>query len=231
MKLSILPFRSANALTDLENDTINISFWRLAYDDCDDVLLDELGHLISNSPDHDDAWKNACVQVSGRVPDHNNKFDGLRRRLGIPETISANIGNITGIQQILTDYHLLQSYRRFSQRLLSNEGHWELLGNNKIKLYPTPKGSFPVVVLYVPSIETWRTPANRLLAMDMVLSESMIMLGNSRSKFAGIPSPDGGTLTLNGTDLVQKGYELRDKVMEQAMLLSNDAGAATVYRY
>jgi hypothetical protein len=147
------------------------------------------------------------------------------------EAFLFNIGNITGIQQILTDYHLLQSYRRFSQRILGNEGHWEVLGDNKIRLYPTPKGAFPVVVLYIPAISTWRTPSNRLLAMDMVLAETMVILGHARKKFSGIPAPDGGTLTLDGDALVQAGTELREKVMADALLLSTDPHASAIYRY
>lgn len=147
------------------------------------------------------------------------------------ESFLFNLGNISGIQMILTDYWLLQSYRRFSQRMLGNEGHWEVLGDNKLRLYPTPKGSFPVVVLYIPAITTWRTPANKLLAYDMLFAESMIMLGHARGKYSGIPSPDGSSLTLNGTDLLQKGYELRDKVFADAMLLSDDPEASAIYRY
>jgi len=147
------------------------------------------------------------------------------------ESFLFNIGNITGIHLILTDYWLLQSYRRFSQRMLGQEGHWEVLGDNKIRLYPTPKGSFPVVILYIPSVTTWRTPANRLLTMDMALAESMIALGRARKKFSSLPAPDGGNLTLDGDDLVAKGEELRKQVMEQAILLSSDPEASAIYRY
>ena len=44
------------------------------------------------------------------------------------ESFLFNIGNISGIQNILTDYHLLQAYRKFSQKVLGTEGHWEVLG-------------------------------------------------------------------------------------------------------
>jgi hypothetical protein len=147
------------------------------------------------------------------------------------ESFLFNIGNITGIQQMLVDYTLLQQYRRFSARILGNEGHWEVLGDNKIRLFPTPKGAFPVAVLYIPSVYTWRTPANRMLAMEMVLAETMIMLGSARGKFASIPSPDGGAMTLDGGDLRAKGEEKRDKVMQDAILLSDDPQASAIYRY
>lgn len=147
------------------------------------------------------------------------------------ESFLFNIGNITGIQNILTDFHLLQQYRRFSQRILSNEGHWESLGDNKIRLYPTPKGSFPVVVLYIPAITTWRTPANRQIAMDMLLAETMIMLGSARSKFSNIPSPDGGSLALDGDSLREKGFELKKEMIQEAINLSSDPQASAIYRY
>ena len=69
------------------------------------------------------------------------------------ESFLFNIGNISGVQNILTDYHLLQSYRKFSQRILGNEGTWEFkvergeansnagVGKNyggTIKLFPVP---------------------------------------------------------------------------------------------
>lgn len=195
-----------------------------------DVVADEIAHFVSG-PDHDDDWEQACLQSYGKIPEHNKEFDKLRRRLGIPRNIAGNIGNITGIQQILTDYTLLQQYRRFSQRILGNEGHWEVLGDNKIKLYPTPKGSFPVVMLYIPSITTWREPASRKLAMDMFLAEVMIMVGHARSKFSGIPSPDGGTMSFDGSELVQKGEELKKETLENALLLSSDYHASGIYRY
>ena len=219
-----------NAFTDVDEGVIYLSQYRYCTGAFLDIVADEAAHFISG-PDHDANWKRTCLDSYGKIPEHNSSFDGMRRRLGIPANIAGNIGNITGIQQILTDYHLLQSYRRFAARLLGNEGHWEVLGENKIRLYPTPKGSFPVVMLYIPAISTWRTPSNRLLAMDMLLAETMIMLGHARGKFGGFPSPDGGSLTLDGTDLRQKGFELRKEVMEQAILLSDDYEGSAVYRY
>lgn len=230
LRISLAPLTKVNAFTDVEGGVVYLSQYKYCAGQFSDIVADEIAHFISG-PDHDESWERACLDSYGKIPEHNKDFDRLRRRLGIPCNIAGNIGNITGIQQILTDYHLLQSYRRFSQRILGNEGHWEVLGNNKIRLYPTPKGSFPVVCLYIPFIDTWRTPANKLLAMDMLLAETMIMLGNARGKFSGIPSPDGGSLSFDGTDLRQKGYELRDKIMQDAMLLSDDPQASAIYRW
>ena len=144
------------------------------------------------------------------------------------ESFLFNIGNVTGIQNILTDYVLLQQYRRFSQRVLGTEGHWECLGDRKIRLYPTPRGAFPVLVSYCPPISSFRSPIDRQLCMDMILAEAKIVLGNARSKYGGIPGPDGGTITLNGESLVQQGEEMKEKIIEKAISLGEPLG---MYRY
>lgn len=140
------------------------------------------------------------------------------------ESFLFNIGNVTGIQNILVDYTLLMQYRRFSQRILGTEGHWECNGSRKIRLYPTPKGAFPVVVVYIPAITSFRSPIARRIVNDMVLAECMVALGMARSKFSGIPGPDGGSLTLNGGDLITRGNELRDKMVDLANSMADPMG-------
>lgn len=140
------------------------------------------------------------------------------------ESFLFNIGNVTGIQNILVDYHLLMQYRRFSQRILGTEGHWECLGSRKIRLYPTPKGAFPVVVKYIPAITSFRSPSARQIVMNYILAECMIMLAMARGKFSGIPSPDGGSLTLNADTLLTRGSEMKDKAIDQANGLADPLG-------
>ena len=219
MLIHIVPFKHFNGLADIETNEIFISPDAPNY-----TIIDELAHLLAHDIKHGNTWKQWCHKLAGFIPPHNNVIDGL-----LP--LGNNIGNISGIQQILTDYNLLQQYRRFSQRILGNEGHWEVLGDNKIRLYPTPKGSFPVAMLYIPFISTWRTPANRQLTMDLMLAETMIMLGNARGKLSSIPSPDGGSITLDGDDMKSKGYELRTQVLKDSLLLSDDPGASSIFRY
>jgi len=134
------------------------------------------------------------------------------------ESFLFNIGNVTGIQNILLDYHLLQAYRKFSQRVLGTEGQWEVKGNNKITLFPLPRGTFPVVVEYFPVVRSWRTPWARELVKRAMVAEAKIMLGNARSKFNGIPSPDGGTMTFNGDALRTEGQEEKKQCVQDAIL-------------
>lgn len=142
-----------------------------------------------------------------------------------------NIGSVSGVPQLLFDYHLLQSYRRFSQQILATYGSWEVVNeggdgpdNQRIRLYPTPKGTFPVVVVYYPYVTHFRSPQARMLANDMLLAETMIMVGQGRRKISSFPSPDGGSITLDGEALVSGGNELRDKVMQRAILWGEPLG-------
>lgn len=154
------------------------------------------------------------------------------------ESFLFNIGNISGIQNILTDYHLLQAYRKFSQKVLGTEGHWEVLGEAEgnvsgdtldakdqlIRLYPTPKGAFPVVVLYMPVVNHFRSPQARQLCYDMMLAEVRIAVGMSRRKIAGMPTPDGGTINYDGSDLVQEGQKDKDEILDKAIKLGEPVG-------
>jgi len=109
---------------------------------------------------------------------------------------------------------------------LGTEGHWEVIneggeGPTKqlIRLYPTPKGSFPVVVMYYPVVTHFRSPQARMLCNEMMLAECKIVLGHVRRKLAGIPLPDGSSLQMDGDALVSEGQEMRQALMEQAIHL------------
>ena len=139
------------------------------------------------------------------------------------ESFLFNIGNISGIQNILTDYHLLLSYRKFSQKILGTEGQWEYvkssgeLGGDKIRLFPVPKSTYPVIIEYVPSVDEFRSPQAREITYRAVLAQMKMALGSARRKFSGIPSPDGGTITLDGESLYREGQEEYKEVVELAV--------------
>ncbi len=146
------------------------------------------------------------------------------------ESFLFNIGSISGIQNILTDYHLLQAYRKFSQKVLGTEGHWEVIneGNSNaqgdqlsskdqlIRLYPTPKGAFPVVVLYIPVVNHFRSPQARMIAYDMMLAEAKIAVGSARRKINGMPTPDGGSISYDGGDLISEGEKMKEEIIKRA---------------
>ncbi len=149
-----------------------------------------------------------------------------------------NTIGVGGIQTSLLDYHLLAAYRKFSQKVLATEGHWEVIGEGTsnsegdslsardqlIRLYPTPKGAFPVTVLYMPVVTHFRSPQARQLAYDFMLAEAQIMVGNSRRKVSGVPTPDGGSLQGDGSDLVQEGNTAKEKILEVAINLGEPLG-------
>ena len=150
------------------------------------------------------------------------KWDPATTRIGDifgAESFLFNIGNITGIQNLLLDYHLLQAYRKFSQRVLGTEGQWEFKGDNKIRLIPTPRGSYPVVIEYIPIVNRFPNATSKEITKRMLVAEAKIILGNARSKFGNIPAPDGGSLALNGEQLRTEGQAEKEKALQDALLL------------
>lgn len=142
-----------------------------------------------------------------------------------------NYGNFVGPNSLVLDYHMLQHYRKHSAKILGVEGRWEVIGEvegdviddqldaaqQRIRLIPTPKSAFPVVVVYLPCINNFRSPQARKLTYDYVEAETRIALGMARRKIQGVPTPDGGTLTYDGEALVKEGEELKEKVLQEAL--------------
>lgn len=149
-----------------------------------------------------------------------------------------NIGNVSGVSNMLLDLHLLQSFRKFSARVTSSEGHWEVLNEGSsnvegdqlsskdqlIRLYPTPKGAFPVVVQYIPVVTQFRSAQARQLAYEMMVAECKMIVGMSRRKVSGMPTPDGGSISYDGGELVAEGQATKDKIIETAINLGEPLG-------
>lgn len=134
------------------------------------------------------------------------------------ESFLFNIGNVTGIMNLLTDYFLLQSYRKFSERVLGTEGSWEFrVSTNTIRLFPVPRGTFPVVVRYIPSVDEFKSPQAREVAYRACLAQMKIALGHARRKISGMPGPDGTSINLDGESLVTEGREEYKEVVEFAI--------------
>jgi hypothetical protein len=140
------------------------------------------------------------------------------------ESFLFNIGNISGIQHLLTDYNLLLQYRKFSQRLLGNEGRWEVRGNQTIRLFPTPKGSFPVVVEYLPSVTEFKSPQAREVCFEAILAYTKMTVGYARRKVGNLPGPEGGSLGYDGDALVSEGLKELEEITQRAILLGEPLG-------
>lgn len=223
MRIHFLPL-NVNGACDANTGDIFMSHKMLdnprVFSNC---LVHEVSHVLLGSNDHGVEWKSLFRSLGG--------FDLFTQESGDCFPLCLNIGNISGIQNILTDYHLLQAYRRFSQKILGTEGHWDVVGEadgdtteQLIRLYPTPKGSFPVVVMYYPVVNRFRSTQAKLVANEMLVAEAKCMVGAARRKIAGIPMPDGGTLALDGEAMAAEGLEAKEKVLEKAIHLSEPLG-------
>lgn len=236
-RIIILPFQYVGAFSDVENRQVYVGKSFLQ-SHVEENVAHELAHVISGDPDHGDNFSAQLANFGYKPPPTDDLFSKIRKRCGIPSNIAANIGNISGIQNILTDYHLLQAYRKFSQKVLGTEGHWEVIGEGNsnvegdtlsakdqlIRLYPTPKGAFPVVVLYIPIVNHFRSPQARAVCYEMMEAEIKCALGMARRKISGMPTPDGGSINYDGSDLVQEGMQMREEIVEKAIKLGEPMG-------
>jgi len=209
MRIFFSPLRIFGA-ADLKTGDIHISS-NLSDEQVINTLAHEMAHLISESPIHNKKWFNSAKDL---LPSFT--FENLR--ITHINDFAFNIGNISGIQNMLLDYHLLLHYRKWSQRVLGTEGRWDFVSHSKIRLHPNPKSTFPVIVEYMPRVTDFQSPIARQLVMDMMVAETKIMLGHARRKFASFPAPDGSTITLDGAQLVTEGNEEKEKVRQKALL-------------
>jgi len=223
MNIVFLPLHGFG-YADLNTNHVFIST-KLSYHEKLRTIYHEIAHLLSRSVRHDEKWiytfKRICPS-SFWTPFFCN-FDENIGNVAVGN-MAGNIGNVTGIQNLLTDYHLLMAYRKFSSRILGTEGRWEVQGNNKIRLIPTPRGSFPVVVEYIPRVYQFRSPQAREITKRMIVAEAKIMLGHARGKFGNIPSPGGGAMVLNGESLRTEGMQEKQHALDQAILLGEPLG-------
>lgn len=205
-------------MVDIDTNEIFVSsFCKLR--DMIDIFKHELAHIIRSNEKHDKKWLDIYKGLGGIK---NNYIDFY-----FLHNVLHNVGNVTGIQNILTDLFLLQSYRKFSQRILATEGQWELKGDGKIRLFPTPRGSYPVVIEYFPIVNRFTNATSKEVTKRMLVAEAKIILGNARSKFGNIPAPDGGSLSLNGEQLRTEGQAEKEKALQDAILLGEPLGVYT----
>lgn len=218
MNILLCPLNCFGAVHRDDNDLIFINE-NCKLSEMIDTLKHEFAHIICGNPFHDEEWYEIYKNIGGKKPFKSIYF----RDVGNVTWIQ-NVGNVTGIQNILMDYHLLQAYRKFSQRILGTEGQWEVKGDNKIRLFPTPRGSFPVVVEYMPIVTRFRSPQAKEITKRALVAEAKIMIGNARSKFGNIPAPGGGSMSLNGEQMRTEGQQEKQQAVQDAILHSEPLG-------
>jgi len=105
------------------------------------------------------------------------------------------------------EWTLYKQYEQMYSRLSSNLGGWEWIGGQtpaKIKLYPIPCRSHPVVVHYLQRKPDFRQVTQAMQEGALIFAKEM--LGRVRSKFQNPPGPNGG-VQLDGATLLQESRE------------------------
>jgi hypothetical protein len=62
----------------------------------------------------------------------------------------------------------------------------------------------------------------------MMLAEAKTVVGMARRKVTGMPTPDGGNISMDGGDLVQEGIKMKEEIIENAIKLGEPLGVFTL---
>lgn len=218
-----MPFKNVNGMSDVDTGEIFIAD-RLNHTETLDAIKHELAHIVSGDSDHTDKWRRFADKLN--VNDYCGcELSQYRKMCNIPNHIGGNIGSILGYQGLLTDYYLLQSYRKFSQRILGTDGRWEYDHSAKsIRLFPTPRGAFPVIVRYLPIVTDLPNVAMKDVIMRAFTARVKQAVGYARRKLSGLPGPDGGSINTDGEALVREGAEELEKIQSEIILLGEPLG-------
>lgn len=125
------------------------------------------------------------------------------------------------------EWVLFKQYENMYARTSSHTGGWEWVSDmGYIKLYPVPYRQSQVFVHYLQKCKDWKEMT--AVMVDGAYAEALIILGNIRGKFQVTPGPNGG-IQLDGDRLREKGYELKEKWMEDLIYRWGDLGSITTF--
>lgn len=112
------------------------------------------------------------------------------------------------------DYFLVLQNLEMLRKVLGNEGSFDILDNKYVKVYPTPKFSEDVIVVYKSLNYSSLNYAYLNWIQRYALGKSKTILGLIRGKYKNIPSPAGGA-QLDGPELREEGKLEMEALMEE----------------
>lgn len=186
------------------------------------------GKSVYKMPDDIGVVRNVFYKQQANFSFQANDLDGaIPVEYFYPGGAYASIqgGLIDPIQPIwgrAGEWMLYKQYEQMFSSMSSNIGGWEWVSDmGYIKLYPTPCNCTRVIVHYLQKCKDWREMTHAMA--EGVLWHSMITLGHIRGKYTNIPGPSGG-MQLDGDYMKQKGWELRDKWLQDLLDRWGDLG-------
>lgn len=112
------------------------------------------------------------------------------------------------------DYYLLQQSLEMYRKVFGQEGSFTLMDNRYLNIEPKPVTADTVILMYRGLNSNTIHPAYTNWIQQYALAAAKGVLGQSRGKFAVVPSPGGGA-QLNGEQLQQQSAEEQDKLIKR----------------
>jgi len=131
-------------------------------------------------------------------------------------------------QMNIGDYLLLQQYMEQIRKVLSREGHYDVIGGKYIQLTPSPTTSVPVIVEYKALDSNTILPSYRNWIQKYALACAKGVLGMIRRKYKNMPGPQGGA-QLDGAELVSESKVEKEELYQNLLLEIEEPPFFTAY--
>lgn len=116
------------------------------------------------------------------------------------------------------DFYILQMHLEMVRKILSQEGHFDLINGKYLQITPTPVSNMQDVILVYRALDSGTLhPAYKLWIKKYALAVAKEVLGEIRGKYETLPGPGGGS-KLNGPDLVARAREDKEMLKEELLL-------------
>jgi hypothetical protein len=127
------------------------------------------------------------------------------------------------------EFYLVQQHLEMMRKILSQEGSWDVINNKYLQIAPTPVSNNQQVILEYRALDSnTMHPAYKNWIQKFALACAKELLGEIRGKYKSLPGPQGGA-QLNGEELVARGREDKDKLIEELLIELEEPGAFTMF--
>jgi len=128
----------------------------------------------------------------------------------------------------VADFLIMTSHLEQIRKILSRDGTFEVVDNQKLFIYPMPLQTEEVIVQFRSLNSDTLHPYFLNWVQKFSVSVCKVILGGIRGKYDVIPSPGGGA-RLNGDTLTNDGNAEQEKLIEDLLMEIEEPPAITTF--
>tara|TARA_R110000744_G_scaffold141411_2_gene252813 strand:+ start:348 stop:1211 length:864 start_codon:yes stop_codon:yes gene_type:complete len=128
----------------------------------------------------------------------------------------------------VADFLIMTSHLEQIRKILSRDGTFEVVDNQKLFIYPIPQQMEEVIVQFRSLNSDTLHPYFVNWLQKFATAICKVILGGIRGKYDVLPSPGGGA-RLNGESLIREGKEEQEKLVEDLFTEIEEPPAFTTF--